>query len=161
MGRLGDGDIGIMPPLVFRLIVDETKTRSIDEDGNAKFVIGGVQLLCGDQEIIDDLEKKLAFYFMLYGKWPCSEPIARMRNGQLSAVDMVLAPEERSPNEQPFEMIGHLSTMISGRFDDHTVKDGKIARLLPEVDPKSLGVSIPENYKGKVLKLWIMQQVPS
>ena len=160
MGALGDRDIGTVPPLIFRLTVDATKPRSLDDQGNATFIVENAILLCGDQQITDDLEKKLAFYFMLYGKWQSTEPMAVIHNGQFTSVDLIVQPSE-PVEHQPFQMIGHLSTMIATRYDDLTVRDGVITRLLPDVDPASLGVMIPQDYKGKVLKLWIMHQIPS
>jgi hypothetical protein len=59
-----------------------------------------------------------------------------------------------STENQAFEMLGFLSTMISRRFTELTAPSHNIERLIPDGDPDSLGVLIPFDYKGKQMPLW-------
>jgi hypothetical protein len=96
---------------------------------------------------------------MMYGGWPSEEPIAQTEDGELITIDFVAKPPEDTP-EQGFEIVGHLSGMISRRFNHLTSSELGVERLSPEADPGSLGVAIPPNYKGKQLPLWIFELTP-
>lgn len=153
MATLGDIMIGTKVPLIFRVITDPSKCRTVRENGEVKFTIGDVELYSAKTRIDDEHERNLAFYLMLYGKWAGSKPKARIENGQLVSIDFVVAPVESTPG-QGFEIIGDLSGMISRRYDDLTTSRGKIDRLSAVVEPDSLGISLSRDYKGRFLPLW-------
>lgn len=153
MSTLGDRSIGTTPPLVLRFVTDKEKPRSINSEGNVAFTIGAVELKCGKNTIEDDIEKTLAFQFMLYGRWPSSEPRAIIENNELLAIEFSAEPEEYN-EEQGFSILDSLSGMIARRYNELTSTDGKVDKLSPSVEPGSIGIFIPKDFKGKKLPLW-------
>lgn len=160
MATLGDINIGTKPPLILKVLTDSSKPRTVQENGQVGFTIGGIELYSAETRIDDEYERNLAFYFMLYGDWPASEPEARIEDGQLISLDFVAAPIESTPG-QGFEFIGDLSGMISRRYNDLTTSEGHIDRLSPSNEPSSLGILIPPDYKGKFLPLWRFHLKPN
>jgi len=150
---LGDVQVGTTPPLLLRLLVDLNKYHSVNDDGQAQFTIGNVEIFCNETFIEDKFERNLAFYLMLYGDWPSSNPVANIEANELISIDIEVMPHEPTP-EQGFEIIGSLSSMISCRYNDLTTSKGGVNRLSPRAEPGSLGVLIPSEYKGKYLPLW-------
>lgn len=79
MALLGDRTIGTEPDLAIELIADPSKDASVDSNGQAKLIIGGVKLYCAGREISDDLEKSIAFYLMRFGNWNEQEAECNLR----------------------------------------------------------------------------------
>lgn len=163
MADLGDMFVGTRPPLVFRIIADPAKPRSIDSAGRVGFTIAGIELLCGGQRIETPKEKSLAYYFMLFGGWRSTEPEAKVENSELVSIDFVSEPEERAKPDQGFELLDPLSSMVSTRFRASTSDDEGIKSLLPDGATVALGISIPDGYKGVHLPLWrfVLQPNPA
>lgn len=153
MAALGDISVGTTPPLELRFIADTTKQRTVDDKGLANFTISALEFYCNKNKINEKIEQNLAFYFMLYGDWVSSEPIAEIRNGNLISATYTSSPEAETPN-QGFELLGALSSMVSRQFNESTTSDSGIARFAPSLEPESFGVVIPSEYKGKNLPLW-------
>lgn len=160
MADLGDMQVGTTPPLVLRVLTDPMKPRDLDDQGNVSFTIGGLEFYCGGVRIDSKEEQALAYYFMLYGNWTGGEPRPHVREGSLIHIDFEV--KHQAPTQgQGFEMLGSLSAMISRRFNDLTAPEGAIERLVPSSDPGSLGVVIPNDYKGTHLRLWRFVQRPN
>src|SRR6266852_3497295 len=119
MAMLGDLMIGTTPPLVFRVIADSSKPRSVDDSGEVAFTIGKIELYCNGRAIENQLEQRLAFYFMLHSDWGGENPRAEVINGDLVYFDYVAQPSEQTPG-QGFEILGCLSDMISRHYNDLT-----------------------------------------
>ena len=160
MATVGDMVLGTKAPLVFRVMTDPSKPRTVQKNGQVKFTIGDVELYSSGTRIDDEYERNLAFYLMSYGMWPDSEPEARIEDGKLISFDFLAAPVESIPG-QGFEFIGDLSGMISRRYNDLTTSNGEIDRLSPSNEPDSLGILIRTDYKGKFLPLWRFHQQPN
>ena len=160
MATLGDMFPGTRTPLVFRVVADLQKPSTVSPDGQAEFTIGAVDLYCGGQKIEERQEMNLAFYFMMFGGWTSDKPRAQIVAGKLISVDLVVEPEQSAP-KQNFQLLDPLSSMISRRYRALTSDDAGIARLAPSREPGSLGVVIPDGYKGKSLPLWRFTLVPS
>jgi hypothetical protein len=161
MVDVGDLHINAIPPLVCRILADPSKPHSIDELGNTDFTIGGFEFLSAGMRIEDKNEQNLAFYFMLYGAWmQDGEPRAQVENGNLISIEFIVEPTEPVP-EQEFQMLGSLSGMISSQFNYLTAPESALERLTPTVEPGSLGVVIPEGYKGKDLRLFCFRLKPN
>lgn len=153
METIGDYSVGTKHPLVMRIVANKRKPRTVKKDGMVRFMIGEIQLLCGKKIITDKTEKEYAFYFMLYGNWQSNEPLANIVDNKLVHIDHVVEPVERTPG-QGFELLGFISSMISRRYRAliSTSSDGE--KIGIGLEPDSLGVNIPMNYKGKALPLW-------
>lgn len=150
---LGDCLVGISKPLVLRFYSDPTKPRRIDPDGHAQFTIAGVSFVAAGREIVDELEKRLAWFFLRYGRWDDIEQPACVEDGELISFDIQGVRKDPNP-DQDFLLIGQLSEMISQQFNSLTVEEEKVLSLSPEVDPEKLGVVIPKDFKGDALGIW-------
>ncbi len=153
MIRLGDFSIGTRPPLVLRVMPDKKKPCTPTQDGQLQFTIGGIELLCGNDVLTDATEKDYAFYLMLYGNWQSAAPVANMQNGQLSSIDYIVEPAQRTKG-QDFEMLGPLSSMISMRYREFTAIFDATSKIGVDLQPDSLGLNIPKEYRGEHLPLW-------
>ena len=69
MSILGDCMIGTVPPISFRVYADPEKPRSVDANGKIHFTIKKAAIYANEVEIRDELEKKLAWFFWLHGRW--------------------------------------------------------------------------------------------
>jgi len=153
MAMLGDIFVGTTPPLTFRIVTDPNAPRKVESDGQCAFTIGGIELYCAGHRLVDPVEKRLAFYFMLNSDWTTQEKAAKIVDNDLVHYDFVAAPEEPIAN-QNFQMLGCLSEMISLSYNELTSENGTILRLSPAAEPGSLGIVIPAEYKGVHLPLW-------
>lgn len=153
MNTLGDTSIGTTPPLILRFIADKTKPHSINDEGVANFTIGGIEFRCGANVLRDKTEQRFAFYFMLYGKWKTDAPEAIIQDNKLVAIDYIAEPEIATPG-QGFEIIGVMSSMISRRYRELVLTSSSGESISTSAEPASLGLMIPEDYKGKGLSLW-------
>lgn len=160
MGAIGDMHVGTTPPLSLRFVTDANEPRKIDDSGIVEFTIGSVELSCGGNVIQDKEEERLLFYLMRYGNWPFSEPRAVIENNELLAIEFLAAPVEEDLGQE-FSLIGPISTMIARRYNELTAPEGQINTLTPQVEPDSLGMAIPKDYKGKQLRLWRFFQEPN
>src|SRR5712691_917989 len=136
MADLGDMQVGTRPPLIFRILTDPTKPRSVDAKGEVHFTIGGVELYCSGVRIESREERNLAYYFMLYSNWTGGEPRAFIENNILIHLDFEVAHPAPVVGQE-FEMLGFLSSMISRWFNDLTAPSGSIERITPSTDPGS------------------------
>lgn len=153
MAMLGDALIGTTPPLTFRVLADPKAPRMVAPNGQCAFTIGGIELHCAGHQILDPIEQKLAFYLMLNSDWPAQQVATTIAGDQLAYCDYVASPDEPVPN-QGFQLLGFLSDMISRSYNEMTSENGTVRSLSPAVEPGSLGIVIPEGYKGMHLPLW-------
>lgn len=152
MERLGDCMIGTTPDLQLHLLANPDEASSISSAGSTSFVTRDVKLFCAGNEIIDEEEKKIAFYLIQFGTWHEKEATPIISDEKLLGIKFVFSPE--SQEEPNFAIIGNLSTMITNGFTRQTVKNGDVIALKLGVDPSSFGILIPPDYKGKNLPLW-------
>ena len=153
MSILGDCMIGTVPPISFRVYADPEKPRSVDANGKIHFTIKKAAMYANEVEIRDELEKKLAWFFWLHGRWDNIDETAKIDANQLDYTEFSVSPLEWDKN-QGFAMLGFLSEMISAQYNLLTSPEGQVRTLSPNQQPDQLRVLIPNNYKGRVLKLW-------
>jgi hypothetical protein len=154
MSLVGDCMIGTKVPLSIKIFADKNKSRFIAEDGKANFTIADIKFYCADTWIEDKFEQQLAYYLMLFGKWLLQDPIVERENDKIVSIEYQFKPETITP-DQGFEIIGDLSNMFSRYYNMVTAPDGTVESIRPNREPKSMLFSIPGNYKGKYLPLWI------
>ena len=152
MALLDDRMIATKAPLSLRLLADESKTSSFDSNGRCLFTVGDVQMFSAGNQIIDQVEKNMAFQFMLYSSWSEQERF-EIVNDKIAYIEYLYTPEEID-EEQGFNMLGNISSIISNKFNSSTVSENEVERLAPQGDPEKFEVFIPEDYKGIVLPLW-------
>ncbi|MGC4002795.1 MAG: hypothetical protein QM811_06545 [Pirellulales bacterium] len=93
MYLLGDCMYGCTPPLSLRLFADTDYPRTCDDDGKCELRIANAGIYVENKEVIDDYEKKLAWYFLLHGDWDSIHQ-AEVNNGQLDYVEFYAEPKE-------------------------------------------------------------------
>jgi hypothetical protein len=159
LNLLGDHMVGTVPPLSLRLYADKNKPRSVDKNGQVHFTTGNVSIFAGGQEITDEFEKKLVWYFMLHGRWGKVDQPAEIKNGLLEYTEFSVSPEEYD-KRRGFAMLGFLSELITSNYKSLTSPEGEILQLTPTQQPDQLSVLIPKDYNADVLKLWIFHIQP-
>lgn len=156
MVELGDYMIATEFPLQMILLIDKTEPRERVEDG-FRFTIGGVEIRTAGRVIEDQMEKGIAFFFMLHGTWHEEEgpALALDDQGLPATITFTFAPlEPPDPASQPFYSVGYLSQLFSNYFNALTVDDGKVVDLGRDKVLALLASFIPENYRGQSLRLW-------
>ena len=153
MATIGDCMVATTPDLEILFETDEKEAQAVSADGSAMFVIRKISISCAGNVIDNDLEKNIAFYLMMYGDWIESENEAIVRDGKLMGIRLRHSPEEPIDN-QNFQIIGTLSSMVSTGFREITAKEGKVLTLSLKSDPTMFKVLIPESYKSEKLPLW-------
>lgn len=165
MSIIGDRMIGTKPPLSVVFVADPEKEAFITEDGQAKFIISDVKFYCDGEEITNDIEKNIAFYLALFGKWVESEGEALFDGDRLAGVKLDYQPEHEEEMEnsrqQGFGIIGDLSSMVSTAYKQHTVYEQRVIALDTAADPELFSIEIPKNYKGDKLPLWQIELRPN
>lgn len=152
MQSLGDVIVGTRAPLAIRLLAEAKEDRLVGANGEVEFKIGGFHLYCGNDEIIDPVEQRIAFFLMLYGRWEAQE-YAEVTGGELDFLEFKFTPME--PTNQGFEMIGSLSEMFSRSYlFASTSQEGSVTRTHLRYSPGQTGQLIPDDYSGEALPLW-------
>lgn len=71
------------------------------------------------------------------------------------------APHEEEANDQPFRMLGDLSSMVSTAYRELTVSDDGVFSQDVKYDPAFFELKIPHGYKGADLPLWQFATQPN
>ena len=158
MWLLGDLMIGTRFPLRLRLYSDPTRSRSIDEHGEADFTASAIEMFCAERQITDETERNIAFQLMLFGDWPEEDEVLVVDN-KVEWIEFRFHPTEESGQE--FAIIGSLSGMFSRAYALATLEAGTVKQLRTSDVPSRLGRLIPEGYKGKALPIWRLSIRPS
>lgn len=158
-GELGDRTIGTKPPLRFRLNANKQMPRAVDPEGNAKFTIGAVQMFCGDNEILNETEREIAWTFMLHGEWEEQEPEAIFVDGDLSAIEHSWHPIDRG--EEEFELIGSLSRMFARYYAWKTFSEKEVVQIHAPLRPDWFSPLVSPEYKSDKLPIWNFRLQPS
>lgn len=162
MLRLGDAFIGTTPPLSIRLYPDKERPHSVDADGKAEFTIGSVEIRCKESIIALENEQRIALALMMFGDWEETSRAyySNEHSKEIGYVEFLYYPGEYV-EEQGFDLVGSISTIISRQYGQLTAPDGKVERLTPDVAPGMLGFVVPESYQSEVLPLWRIHQQPN
>lgn len=152
MSILGDMWIGTTPPLSIKLYAGQN--NQITKGNNLfEITIENVELNCDGKLITKDNEIEMAFKLILFGDWE-EEIIPVLNNtNQIEHIEFRVNPIEKN-QEQGFNMIGTLSSIISKQYMLNTIPNGQVERFSSNIAPEKLSFTVPEDYKGDVLKLW-------
>ena len=148
---LGDYQAGTTPPLSVRIYPDIAKPHKIIEK-SADFTIGKVELLCNKNIITQEIEKKIAISFILYGEWAETNSVAVI-DENIEYIEFLYSPLEFRESQQ-FGIVGTLSTIISRQYCHLTAPNGKVERFSPKVLPNKFGFVVPDGYQSDTLPLW-------
>ncbi|CAK2389144.1 hypothetical protein [Vibrio crassostreae] len=160
MGRFGDLLIGTKPKLEFVIVNDADSTGEVHENGETAILIKEVKLKCAGVEITDETEKNIAFYLTRYGDWIESSVTPVVVDNRVESIVFTFEPEHPSENND-FDTIGYLSSMISSAYREYTIEDGKVIAVDANVEPSQFNIGIPENYTSKTLPLWLLNIQPN
>ncbi|WP_316976819.1 hypothetical protein [Shumkonia mesophila] len=152
MGDLGDRTIGTRPPLRFRLLADPEKPSSLAPDGTTNFTIGGVEMFCGDDEILNPTEREITWIFMQHGQWNESGPEAELADDRVKAIEYRWDPVARQ--NEGFETIGTLSRMFAKYYAEMTVDKRQVIQVHAPLQPGWFAPLVSTDYKSEVLPLW-------
>lgn len=155
MALLGDRMIATEPSLSIELLAERSHAISLNDagQGEVEFTIRDVKMYCAGREITSNLEKNIAFYLMRFGNWKERECEAVMVEQRFSGAMFTYSPEY-PPEDQPFSMIGDLSSMVSSAYKEQTVYERSVIALDTDLDPEVFSVEIPDKYHGEELHLW-------
>lgn len=159
MAAIGDMSVGVRSPLLFRIITDPGKANLIGEDGKVQFTIGGFEVYCGGEEVVDSVEMEIVWIFMHYGEWEESGPEPEVDGNILKAIEFRWEPLQRSENG--FDIIGDLSRMFSKYYTEVTVKDREVVQVRAPHRPNWLASIRSLDIKRAKLKLWRFIQQPN
>ncbi|MFK4135924.1 hypothetical protein ACI2KR_27120 [Pseudomonas luteola] len=159
MAVLGDRMIG-SKPFTMVLVADQNKPAFIDDNSQAQFIISDIKFYCDGLEIVDSEEKRIAFYLIRFGSFTESKAVALYDGDQLFGVKIDYN-HERPAENQSFNIIGELSSMVSRSHSEHIIKDGKLIYLDTQVDPEIFSVVIPVNYKSDRFPIYQMTLQPN
>ena len=151
--------IGTKPPLKFRLLANPAHPISEAVDGSIGFTIGDVQLLCGEQEISDPVERGIAWTFMLYGDWGVTEPEIVTDGEDTIGVEYQWWPLQRQ--NQGYEIIGTLSQIFTRHYSELTVEGEDIVQLHVLQRPGWFSPLVEPAHEKKSLPLWVFTLQPS
>ena len=163
MYLLGDCIIGTAPPLSFRIHADREKPRKVVYGGESRFAIKRVCLCSAGMDIIDPVERRIAWFLILNGNWHETEEHLEIEDDLVEYYELRFRPGEQ-PEEMssqvPFQSVGYLSQMVTTHYLRATTETGNVARLTPSAGPDKMGIVIPEDYQGQALRLWRLVLLP-
>ena len=159
MAILGDRTIATTPDLEFIMEAGEGAAHKVD-NGKALFVAKSIRMYCAGTEIIDANEKQLAFQLMRFGEWDEVENEVVIDDENVTAIRFRFSPRTPSEN-QAFQMIGALSSMVTNGFKEFTVAEQGLVAINAAVEPAEFQMLIPKNYKSDRLPLWQFEMRPN
>ena len=157
--KLGDRSIGTRPPLIIRLITDPEKTSAVAADGTVNLTIGDVKFFCGEDEILDPVERNVAWVLMLYGQWEEKDHEVELVGNTLKSIEIRWEPEDRV--NDGFEMIGTLSRMFAQYYAEMTVNEHEVVQVNAPLRPGWFEPLISWDFENKVLPLRIFTIQPN
>lgn len=154
LAKLGDRMIGTRPPLRLRLLVDSSKPRTLDAQGEAVVTLAGAKLFCAENEIVDPVEQSIAWIFIQFGNWTLSEPRPLLTGADVDGIELICAPQERSNPHETFEIVGTLSSLFARYYAMHTLQDGKVIQTEADLVPGWFTPLVAGEPKSTTLPLW-------
>ena len=153
MRRLGDHMIATRSPLRFRIEVDE-----LSRDGDERqLVIKQIDMYCDEQHLVNPVERKIASAIMFHGSWRERELLEEC-DSKLVAIEYQYAPDEemRFQEEQGFDIVGAVSSIVSKFYRQGTAQDGAVHGFHVDFTPGEFGRLIPKDYfeREHALRLW-------
>ncbi|MPM78131.1 hypothetical protein SDC9_125142 [bioreactor metagenome] len=156
MSILGDFELGTLPPLSVKFLIDYPTPIRVKELSENGFISQQVEFRCGGNLITTSFEKKLAFFLMQFSNWHQVVITQKDISESKRTLEYLISPEERISG-QDFELLGFMSSMISQKYKLITAPKGEIEQLSPNIDLAELGFALPKNYSSKELPLWIIR----
>jgi hypothetical protein len=170
LGRLGDMLIGTRAPLGLRLATNPVRSGRIGTDGLVEVVLGDFQIFSEDREIVDSVEREIAWIFIQYGQWVGLEPEPVIEGDRLLALQFRWEPPKSSEqgfddqgfDDQGFDWVGSLSRVFARYYAEQTIKDHAIDQLRAPLRPGWFSPLIRRgDLETQALPLWRMTLLPN
>lgn len=173
MALLGDESLATVFPLTLRLEV--AAERRGGDAGNTTYAITvrQVRYLARGTELLDRTERRIAWNFMLHGRWGETGPTPVMDGDNLTAIEVVFRPHDVPSGDDAhpadaspgFAIVAAASSLASAQFDAATTHGGEITRIhldrVPE--PPHVAAAPPTRGPGRStagLPLWRFRLEP-
>ncbi len=160
LARLGDRTVGTTPPLRLVFSADLNAPRRLAPDDRAEMTIAAASLFSENRELTDPKERDFALLMLQFGEWDLDGPLPILENGELTGIQFIAEPFERSNTDERFEFIGSVSRMFSRYYASKTVKDRKVVRLMDPPRPDWLALLRNANQESSRLPLWLIANQP-
>jgi hypothetical protein len=159
MVTLGDVLLATFPEIRLEMMGSAEEANEIDSEGQAVLVFRSGRIFCGGAELVEELDQRIAFYLMRFGRWTqTSHPVVE-KNKLLGIV--FTSRTDDVCEGQPFAIVGAMSSMISEAYSEYTVAEGKLVAVDVAIDPEDFILSIPHDFKSEHLPLWRFQIHPN
>ena len=149
---LGDILIGTTPLLRLLLIVDSSSATPIDHDGRTSITISDSKMYCGEEEIVDPVEREIIWIFMLYGGWIESKPKVEVDARKVKSIEYSWEPATRENGN--FEIVGSLSQMFTKYYTDLTIQNRKVTQIKAPLRPDWFASLVAKDISNGKLPLW-------
>ncbi|MBI2408231.1 MAG: hypothetical protein HYV19_08040 [Gemmatimonadetes bacterium] len=160
MHVLGDVWLGTVYPLRFRLRVDAEQLGDGTERSDYKVTIREVQMSAAGVELLNDVEKNIAWSFMQYGQWHEEGPTPVFDGKALTAIDFVYTPE-KADDSQDFAVLAAASVLAAGQFNAITTRDGVVTRLHTSSIHEPQYPRGGTQYVSETLPIWRLAMTPT
>lgn len=156
---LGDVALATLPELRLELTGKAEEANPLNKDGETLIIFRSGKMFCDDVELIDELDQKIAFYLMRFGRWT---QIAKavLKGEKLFGVTFISRTDNVFEG-QPFAIIGEMSSMIADAYSEYTIAGGIPFALDISADPCDLMLSIPKDFRSEQLPLWRFSIAPN
>lgn len=153
MATLGDMRLACKVPLKVEMKCDSKLLSEGEGEDVYEFIPRAIDIYCDGVLIECDVEKEIAFQIILAvsATWDETMETAAV-DSDSSVLHFKFLPPEIN-DEQDWEGVGSLSTIISQKFDNRTVTDGEVESLAPGCDFSYFEFFIPDDYQGKYFPL--------
>lgn len=160
MSILGDYLLGTTPPLSMKLSFQQSEPIDLQEPRSIRTNPSKLELLSKNNVLTDEYEKNLAFFLMQFSNWHNLQIIHSTPSPNIQTIEFIFSVDEPT-EEQNFELLGYMSSMISVKYKSLTSPNGTVERFSPPVDISELGFSSPGEAKRDKLPLWIFSMSTS
>jgi hypothetical protein len=151
---------------MLRLSVEQLED-SLPRDDEVAVRILDARMIAARGELADELERRIAWFLMLFGEWPSEHTLIRGTDGAAEAIEIAIAPPAEARElvaDQGFAGIGALSSMYSSLYNYATLStDLEVRELRHEPTPGELAALIPADYwdsADRNLPLWVFEMRP-
>lgn len=159
MASLGDYRVGTTPDIEV-LIESHPTSLPAPPKATIPFRVKNVRFFCNGTELTDGLERKLAFYFVRFGRWQEAEEELVTKDDVVTGLRYVFSPTETLEGQE-FYLLGSISTMISNAFAQLVTGNANVPAISIDAEPSELGVLIPEDFESESLPLIRLIQTPN
>lgn len=160
MASLGDVMVATRAPLSLTFHSDPDAVSVANRRRGYPMKIARVEMACAGKRLETKLEKRLAYFFMLYGPWKTTD-VAQLADNKIQTLTFESTPEHVAANDG-VESLGFLSSLFCSYFNSSTLGEDLMVRALQaKVQPGEIGALIPGGYNSERLPIWRFVLAPN